>query len=274
MTSFEFQSNQQAHFAVNWPCNSPKAVVVVAHGLGEHIRRYDHLAKFLNENEIAMLGFDHSGHGQTTSKRGHATSMETLMDGVEAILGEARTRYPDKPLFIYGHSMGGNICLNYVLRRKPKITGAIISAPHIRMVTEPSPLLVGMGRLVEKVYPSGVQSNGLDLQMLSRDQTVIQQYIADPLVHDRVSFSLAVALIDGAKYLDNYKGSARVPLLLMHGGADGITSPAASKDFVSRISSNITHKEWSDFYHEIHNEKEQEKVFTFALGWIQERLKL
>ncbi|MFT4663857.1 MAG: alpha-beta hydrolase superfamily lysophospholipase [Polaribacter sp.] len=275
MTSFQIlHNNDKTIHAVEWAVDEAKAVIVLVHGLGEHCRRYDHVAAFFNNNQIAMLGHDHSGHGKTPGKRGHAQSMEDLMAGVSTMLQEAKKRYPGKPVFLYGHSMGGNISLNFILRKKPEITGAIISGPHIRMVTEPSPLLVLMGRLVQKIYPSGTQSNGLDVQMVSRDPEVIQQYIDDPLVHDRISYSLAVAVLDGAKYLNNYKGSAQVPILLMHGGADVITSPAASKDFASRISSDITHKEWSGFYHEIHNEKEQEKVFTFTLDWITERLRL
>lgn len=275
MTSFQLTlSNTTTLHAVEWPVQNPKAIIVLVHGLGEHCRRYDHLAAFFNKQQIAVLAYDHPGHGKTPGTRGHARNMETLMDGVNTMLQEVKKRYSGKPVFLYGHSMGGSISLNFVLRKKPKITGAIVSGPHIRMVTEPSALLVGMGRLVQKIYPSGVQSNGLDAQTISRDPKVVQQYIDDPLVHDRISYGLAVALIDGAKYLDNYKGSSRIPILLMHGSEDAITSPAASKDFASRVDADITHKEWDGFFHEIHNEKEQEKVFTFTLDWISERLKL
>ncbi|MFK7810714.1 MAG: lysophospholipase [Saprospiraceae bacterium] len=272
MTTSNFQSNGLQHFSVQWNCESPKAVVLIVHGLGEHVLRYKHVADFFNKNNISVVGFDHSGHGQTKGKRGFAKSMESLMDGVRVLLENTKQQYPKLPVFLYGHSMGGNISLNFILRRKPEITGAIITGPHIRMVTEPSPLLVMMGRLVNNIYPSGTQNNGLDPTHICRDQAVVDTYNNDPLVHDQISYSLAVALIDGAKWLDNYKGATPSPLLLMHGGADKITSPKGTQAFAKRIISDVTHKEWENHYHEIHNEEEQQKVFTFTLRWIENYL--
>jgi alpha-beta hydrolase superfamily lysophospholipase len=269
-------SKQHLH-TQEWPCPNPKAILLLVHGLGEHIGRYAHLAAYFNQHGIAVLGFDHPGHGQTPGKRGHVKNMEALMEGVAVMLTEAKSRYPDLPVYLYGHSMGGNITLNYILRKQPEVAGAIISAPHISMVTEPTALLVAMGRLVQKIYPTGTQSNGLNVMHLSRDKTVVQRYIDDPLVHDRISYSLAVALIDGAKWLNAYQGPIPIPILLMHGAADGITSAAASKAFAERNSAyagavnHITNKEWPDLYHEIHNEAEKEKVFNFALDWILNR---
>jgi alpha-beta hydrolase superfamily lysophospholipase len=255
-------------YTTEWPCPNPKATLLLVHGLGEHIGRYAHLAHFFNAHGIAVLGFDHPGHGQTAGKRGHAKNMETLMEGVEAMLAETKIRYPGLPVFLYGHSMGGNITLNYILRKQPEVAGVIISAPHIKVVTEPSALLVAMGRLVHRIYPSGAQSNGLDVAQISRDKDIVQQYMDDPLVHDRISYALAIALIDGANWLNAYQGNIPIPVLLMHGSADGITSAAASKEFAQRNGSQITYKEWPGLYHEIHNEPEKEKVFTFALDWI------
>lgn len=272
MTTSQFQSNGLTHFSVQWNCESPKAVILIVHGLGEHILRYQHLAEFFNKNNITVLGFDHSGHGQTKGKRGHAKSLETLMDAVNVLLENTKKENPGLPVFLYGHSMGGNIALNYILRRHPKIKGAIITGPHIRMVTEPATALVAMGRLVNRIYPSGTQNNGLDPDDICRDQAVVKEYNNDPLVHDQISYSLAVALIDGAQWLDSYSGQASVPLLIMHGGADKITSPKASQAFAKRVSGDITYKEWENHFHEIHNEKEQQKVFTFTLRWIADHL--
>ena len=256
----------------HWQTPEPRAAILLVHGLGEHCRRYDHLAAFFNQHDIAVVGYDHPGHGQTEGKRGYVPNLETLMDGVEQMLAETRTRYPAHPVFIYGHSMGGNVSLNCILKRKPDISGAIISAPHIRSPIKISPLLIALGRMMNKIAPRASRSNGLDPHLICRDEKVVQQYIKDPLVHDQLTYALAVAMLDGAAFLDRYEGQAPIPLLLMHGTADGITSCVATREFAERLKADVSFKEWKDFYHEIHNEKQQKEVFVFALEWINKHL--
>ncbi len=273
MQEFNFTSaGSPKHYAVDWDCHPAKAVIVLVHGLGEHCRRYDHLAAFFNEKGIAILGYDHAGHGQTAGKRGHARNMEVLIEGVSTMLENAKKRYPGIPLFLYGHSMGGNIVLNYILRKRPALAGAIATGPFIRMVVEPSAILEGMGRILHNLLPSVTQSNGLNPEMISSDREVVQHYIDDPLVHDRISFALAIALLNGARWLNQYRGDCPVPLLVMHGADDQITSPLASREFADRLTSEVVYREWSDLYHEIHNEAEQRKVFIFTVDWIEKMI--
>lgn len=259
-------------YAIDWPCEQPRAVVGLIHGLGEHVHRYEHLVEFLHQHQIAVIGYDRRGHGQSEGKKGHTTSYRAFLDEIAQLAVEAEERYPKLPFFMYGHSMGGNLLLNYVLRRHPTIQGAIVSAPHIRLAFEPSAVMVGLGKMMRGLFPGFTQPNGLAVEQLSRDQAVVEAYKADPLVHDRLTAITGMSMLDTGTYLDQYRGSFSVPLLLMHGREDGITSAAATQEFAERVTGDVEVRIWDGLYHEIHNEPEQELVFDKVAEWLNSRL--
>lgn len=261
-------------FAAEWPVQNPKAVIALVHGQGEHIGRYAHLAEWYNRHGIAVVGLDHQGYGRSEGKRGHAKNLQVLLDDIGLLLDETRKRYTDVPLFLYGHSMGGGLVLNYVTRRKPTLTGLIATGPWIRLAFEAPAIKVLAGKILRKIFPALTLPTGLDVCFLSRDQTVVQAYQNDPLVHDRLSTAAGIALLEGAEWLDRFEGAVSMPVLLQHGGADQITSPAATRAFSDRVTGNVLHREWQGLFHEIHNEKEQEEVFEYTLNWMERVLEL
>ena len=113
-------------YARGWaPKDKPKAVVALIHGLGEHTGRYAHVGAALTEKGYALLGFDLRGHGKSGGPRGHLPSSEAFMTDIDRFLEETAERYPGLPQFLYGHSLGGLLVLNYALRRKPRLAGVI-----------------------------------------------------------------------------------------------------------------------------------------------------
>ncbi|MCC6725726.1 MAG: lysophospholipase [Saprospiraceae bacterium] len=270
--SIDFQQNNALGISVHyrhWPLANAKAVVCLVHGMGEHIGRYGHVAKYFAENGFATIGFDHQGHGQTTGKRGHSEGLESMLDDITNLLHKAMELHPGQPIFLYGHSMGGNLVLNHALRRKSAITGAIATAPWIRLPNPPSPFLIGFAKIMCRIAPKLTQPNGLDVNGLSNDAKVIEAYNADPLVHDRVSVKLGVELLNGANWLNKFEGSAPCPTLLMHGENDPITSPEASAELAKRMKGNVTLKLWSGLKHEIHNEPQQGEVLSYLVEWMK-----
>lgn len=254
--------------AQHWAADAPRAVMVLVHGQGEHIGRYAHVARWYNAHRVAVLGYDHQGYGRSGGLRGHAPSLDALLDDIGQALREARWRYPDVPLFLYGHSMGGNLVLNYLLRRHPDLSGVVATAPWVRLAF-PAPLLkVVAGRVLRHITPALRLPNGLAVHFLSRDHAVVEAYQNDPLVHNRLSLAAGIQLLDGAIWLNGYSGTTPVPLLLQHGGADRITSAPATGALAERIRGNVTFREWPGLYHEIHNEPEQEQVFRYTLDWM------
>ncbi len=254
------------------PEGETRAAICLVHGHGEHIGRYDHLAAALTAEGFAVLGFDLRGHGRSQGPRGHTPSYEHLMDDITDMLAKTAARFPSAPLFLYGHSMGGNLVLNYGLRRRPSLAGVVATGPWLRLAFEPPAIQVMLARWMDKIFPSFVQASGLETAALSRDEQVVQAYEADPLVHDRVSARLFAVMYQAGLWALEHAEEWQLPLLLMHGGADRLTSADASQEFARRGGQAITFKRWEGWYHEVHNEPERDVYQSYLLGWLQTHL--
>ncbi len=188
-------------FARGWePDQPPRAVVCLVHGLGEHIGRYEHVGAAFAVAGYALLGFDQRGHGKSEGARGHTPSYEALMDDIGSLLAQAGGRYPGIPRFLYGHSMGGNEVINYVMRRNPDILGVIATGPWLRLGFQPPSWQVALGRIMNKIAPGSTQASKLDPAALSRDPKVAEAYVNDPLVHDRISARLFVEVYKAGEW--------------------------------------------------------------------------
>ena len=250
------------------PDTEPRAVVCLVHGLGEHCGRYAHVVAALNEAGYAVLACDQRGHGRSGGKRGFIPSYDALMDDIGLLLAQAAERFPGKPCFLYGHSLGGNEVINYALRRKPALAGVVATSPGLRTAFKPPAAQLAVGRLMNKLWPAFTMPNGLELAAISRDPAVVAAYQADPLVHDRLSARLGIELLRSGEWAIAYAAEFPVPLLLMHGTADRLTSHEASQEFASQAP-NCTLKLWERLYHETHNEPEKDKVIGFMIEWLQ-----
>lgn len=277
MQHFEFSWKNPAAvdiYAQGWApdgaADAVKAVIILQHGLGEHSGRYRHVAEFFAQHGIALLANDRSGHGKSGCKRGHIHKYEYVFDDISKLHHEATVRYPDKPVFLYGHSMGGGIVLNYLIRHpKNGLKGAIVTGPLILPAFQPSRIIVGLGKLMRGIFPGFVQNNQVDANKISRDPQVVKTYQQDPLVHDRISAETGVTMLEWGKYILENGKEISIPLLAMHGSADQLTSPKATQDFVRQAKGNITLKIWDGLWHEIHNEPEQLQVLLEIYKWIE-----
>jgi alpha-beta hydrolase superfamily lysophospholipase len=255
-----------------WSANHPpKAVIALVHGAGEHIGRYAHVAHFFNERNIALMGYDQQGHGQSGGRRGHIVSADSLLNDAGLLLDAVHQRFPGVPVFLWGHSMGGNVALNYLLRKKTTLAGAVISSPWIQLAFRPPAVKVWAGKLVSRLAPALSLANGLDTGFLSRDPEVVKAYEADPLVHDKVTAGGGTLLMHLAEYLDTAVADLPLPLLLVHGSADKITSAEATRAFALRAKGDVTFREWPGLYHELHNEPEKETYLRFVFEWMAEK---
>lgn len=260
-------------FYRHWKHPAPKAVLLLVHGMGEHTGRYEGLASFLAERSIAVLGADLPGFGKSSGKRGHARGMETYYKTIDLVRGEINKFYPGVPVFLFGQSMGGNIVLNYLLDRKPDVSGVLATSPWILLQKMPPAITVAIARLVVKIFPAFSQPNNLDPRDFSRDPATIEAYRADPLVHNRVSAGIGFALLNAGFFLNDYQGALPCPVLLTHGTADALTDPQATEAFANRVQGPVTLKLWDGLYHETHNEPEKAQVLEYLADWINRHLK-
>lgn len=262
-------------FAQSWePEDHSRGVFCLVHGLGEHSGRYAHMAAYLTQAAYTVLSYDLRGHGRSAGKRGFIPSYDALMDDVATLLQQAEARYPGKVRFLYGHSLGGNQVINFCLRRKPTLAGVIASAPGLRLAFDPPAAKLALGKFLYRLAPGVIIPNGLDVHKLSRDPSIVKAYQQDPWVHDRVNARLGLDLITTGEWALEHAADFDLPLLLMHGSADGLTSAQASRDFAQRAGKICTLKIWDGLFHEIHNEAEQDQVFAVMVDWMNERSQL
>lgn len=262
-------SDGQELFAQKWqPDNDPHGLVCLVHGLGEHSSRYHHMADYFNAAGFAMAGFDLRGHGKSGGRRGHTPSYDMLMEDISIFLESAQADFGDLPMFIYGHSLGGNLTLNYLLRKKPDVAGSVVTGPWLRLAVEPPAILIFLLKLMVKIWPTFTQSNKLDADGLSHDEAVNQAYQDDELVHDRITASLFNGAHQAAEWAMENANELKLPLLLMHGAEDPLTSAEATEEFGRKNPELITLKIWDALYHEIHNEPQQKEIFELTVNWM------
>jgi acylglycerol lipase len=272
--TFSWQSaDKLTFFGQKWqPETAPKAVVALVHGMGEHSGRYTYWVNFLVRNHYAVMGFDHRGHGKSEGQRGHTPKYEYLLDDVENFLRQVKINYPDLPIFLFGHSMGGNVVLNYALRRNPLIKGVIASAPWLKLGFVPPQWKIGLAKLVNRIYPKLPQPTDLEVDAISRDAEEVKRYINDPLVHGKTTPRFFLEGTAAAEWALSNAYNFNLPLILYHGSADRLTSPEGSKLFAQKVKpEHITFKIWENAYHELHNDLDREAVFAWLLEWLNKQ---
>ena len=255
----------------HWPAGQSKAVLCIVHGLGEHSGRYDRYAEFLNTRGISCLAMDLPGHGMTGGRKGHFSSLQEIFDGVDALIAKAGELHAGLPVFLLGQSMGGNIVLNYTLRKPKGTTGVIAQSSWIRLHEQPSPALLRFAKFMKGIFPAFAQSNGLNPLDLATSPEVAKAYKADPLVHDRISVAAGLTMLDAARNLESFSGEFPVPVLLMHGTADRITDFRGTSALAERCTGDLQLELYDGFYHELHNEPIAKEVMGRVAGWILER---
>lgn len=256
------------------PENGSKAVVCLVHGIGEHSSRYEHVAEAFNCAGYALVAMDLRGHGRSEGKRGHAPNYESLMEDLSLLLDTGRTNYPDLPVFLYGHSLGGNLCLYYALSRKPALNGMIITSPLLRLAYKPPIWKTAILHLMYALHITCSIPRGIDNMAMSHDLNVVRTKRNDPLCHGLITPQLAEEMLRNGNWCLDHAAEISYPILLMHGDADRITSADASREFAALASDQCTMKIWEGLYHELHNEREKTAVLEYVLAWLNSKRKL
>lgn len=253
------------------PGDNVRAVIILVHGLGDHIQRFSHWVDMFLSEGIGFLGADLPGHGKSDGKRGYIKNYSVTSEMLDIMITEYKKTFPGIPVFIYGHSLGGGIVLEYTLRKSPEIAGAIVTSPWLRLSFEPNRLKMILARIMKSLLPSLIQPSGLIISHMSHDKEIVDKYLSDPLGHKKISLSLFHSAVSAADYsLDNAE-NLKVPLLLMHGSGDLITSPQGSIDFAAKTKMAEL-KIWDGGYHELHNEPFKDEVFSYIIKWIEKQI--
>ena len=258
-----------------WPAGpSSRGTVVLVHGLGEHIDRYDHVARRLNGLGLAVVGYDHRGHGRSPGPRGGMPSDESLCADLGRVLGAANEAFPG-PLVLLGHSLGGLIAGRFVaegLQAKPAawwrpVDTLVMSSPALDPGTNAVQKL--LLAVVAPMLPNLAVNNGLKVDWISRDASVVKAYAADPLVHDRITGRLGLFVARQGPAVIAAAPRWTTPTLLMWAGSDRCVSPLGSAAFAAAAPKGVvTVREWPGLFHEIFNEPEQGDVLKVLADWL------
>ncbi|MCT4602283.1 MAG: lysophospholipase [Marinifilum sp.] len=256
-----------------YPDENAKAVIVLVHGIGEHSSRYLHWAEKFVSKGFVLLSYDQRGHGLSEGKRGVISSYEDFMNDMDLVLEKAEEKYPNLPIVLYGHSMGGGEVLNHLLQRSSNYIGVISTSPWIISQASPPKILIPLLRFFNALIPKFRIKTKFDSSLLSHNPEVCRKYDEDEFVHHWVSFRLFVDAYDAGYFVYNAEEKIKKPLLLIHGDEDEITDSAASKFFAEKNQENCTFKLWKKAFHELHNEPFNQEVFDYICDWINKLLK-
>ena len=249
-----------------------QGVVVLVHGFGEHSGRYlEHVIPMLLETNMAVVSYDNIGHGKSGGKRGHCPNYGALLDILNVVTVRAAEKFPDLPLFLYGHSMGGNLVLNYALRHKTQVAGIVATSPYLRLAFQPPKWKMAVGRLLLKVWPSLTMRSGLDPSGISRVREEVEKYKADPLVHDKVSPMYSFPVMSAGAWAIAHAERLAVKTLLLHGMADPIIDSKGTEEFHQK-SNKTELKLFEGGYHELHHDECREEMLQIVQNWLKEQL--
>ncbi|REG83432.1 alpha/beta hydrolase [Algoriphagus antarcticus] len=273
-TSYETHDGKKLYLQA-WMTESPKASMLLVHGLGEHSSRYLHLVEKLNEMSISVFTFDGRGHGKSAEGKPDAyfESYEDYLKDIDALFGKVKSYVPGVPAFLYGHSMGGGMVAAYALKYKPDTAGMIMSSPAIKPAEGTSMFLIAISSLVSKYFPR-LKALQLDAQKISRIPAEVEKYLNDPLVYtDAIPARTGFELLQMMRFIQENASDFTLPFLLIHGTDDGLTNPKGSELlFQKAVSTDKAIRIFPGGYHELINDLDREEVMELICQWIKIRM--
>ena len=254
------------------PNGEPKAVIVIVHGMGEHGGRYQHVVNSLVPKGYAIYAADHRGHGRSPGKRMFVSKWSEYLDDLGLFIKLVKARWAGRPFFLYGHSMGGNITLNYVLRNPEGYNGVIASAPAVGKL-DIAPMMVLLSKVMARLAPAMQVQTNLALSDISRDPVEAQAYGDDPLIQTFATPRFGVEFPIASEWAMVNAAEFQPPLLMIHGDADNIVNVSASRDFFARVPQPDKKLiVYEGGVHESHNDIHRDQVIADIEEWLEAHL--
>jgi alpha-beta hydrolase superfamily lysophospholipase len=250
----------------------PRAIIVLVHGFGEYTELYRDVAGFFVSHDYAMFAMDLRGHGRSPGARGFIRAWRDYREDVETLIELVGAELPRQPVFLLGNSMGGLIAIEYALQHPEQLTGLVAMSPAIGKLGVAKVLLL-LSRLLSRIWPSFSLDTGIDSGAMTRDATIAARLDADPMVHGRGTARLGTEVTDTIIRVRARADELLVPVLIQHGEADTITSPADSRWFFEQVGSRDKElKLYPGSYHNLCVDLNWREVLSDVDGWIRGRL--
>lgn len=255
--------------------NHPNGSIFLVHDLGEHSARYAHVGEEFSKEGFNFIGFDLRGHGLSEGIKGHASKFTDLINDIEQLIYQTKKRFgfSRDNRILYGQGLGGNLVLNYILKRKPHISGAIITSPLISTPLTKTKLQVTWLNFFANFLPKMKFNNHFKSEDLSKDLATVNAYQKDVYNHHKISAGLALEIFRNGKYVLTNADSLDIPLLVMHGTSDRITPPSISKSIAEKVGNMAEIVLWENAFHELHNDNDKDLVLKTMFHWLNKEIK-
>ncbi|HXI80236.1 MAG TPA: lysophospholipase [Verrucomicrobiae bacterium] len=245
----------------------PWASVLLVHGIAEHSGRYEHVGAWFGEAGIDLTGYDQRGFGGSGGRRAWIDRWSDNHDDLEERLAAVRAAAAGRPVFVYGHSLGGLIAFGYAVANppRPQPDGYVLSAPALE--SEIPAWKQALAQVLGRVVPGMTIPNALDGGLLSRDPDVGRRYLADPLNQHVTTTRFGLEAIREQGRVRAAIARLTVPALVIHGAADRLVSPSASEPLADLPG--VTRVTYPNLRHELHNEPEGREVIADVIAWLR-----
>lgn len=305
LREFTYPSSDGVHavYAREWlPQGQPRGIVQIVHGVAEHIGRYEHVARFLNEHGVLVCGGDHLGHGKTASdgKYGYFASRggwDLVVRDIRRLRELEEETHPGAPYVMLGHSMGSFLTRTYLIGWPGTLDGAVLSGTG----QEPAPLVMfgkglagGIGvlrgddyvsRLVYTLsmgsYNRTFKPNRTPGDWLSRDEMMVDAWLKDPMCRFQPTVSMFRDMMGGLQFIASPKNLARMsretPVLFLSGGRDPVGAMGRGVEKVVGMfrkagCKDVTLKLYPEGHHEVLNEINRQEVMEDLWAWLEQKL--
>jgi acylglycerol lipase len=267
---FRVSGDLKLYYQCWLPADEPKAILLVVHGLADHSGRYGNLVNFFVPRGYAIYGFDQRGHGKSDGLKGYVDQFSCFMDDLDIFLKLLRSRHHGVKTYLVGHSMGGTVATAYALLHQDEFDGFILSGALLSTPNDVAAGIVFTARILSLILPkAGLYI--IDAEGISHDKSVVKAYVDDPLVYrGKIRARLGVELLKAMATVNRRIPEIHLPILVMHGTADRLSSPKSSEMLYQKAgSTDKMLKVYEGYYHEIFNEPGREQVLADLESWLR-----
>ncbi len=274
-STFQSSKDDFPIYFQKWTPQRVRKVLVIQHGFGEHSGRYQNIREAFEGTDTAFYALDSRGHGRTGGKRGHVDQFQLYVDDLADFIQLVRKENMNDEVYLLGHSLGGVIALQYALQgtNQTNLAALIVSSPGLIIEMDPAKQVKKvMATLFSSIAPAATLDAGLDLTYLSHDQSVIDAYKADPLVHGKISFQMGSNLFHVGKSIFEKASHLTIPVYVFQGTGDKIVSPESAKHLYEMLKTeDRTLKMYDGLFHETMNElpADRQKVLGDLRQWFE-----